>query len=99
MEQKFRVVKLTRLSGDIYWAVQKLCKGWLTGKLRWKYYADYSTDSMYTKNPSDAKVFYNENAAVDKMNELIEKVNSRVIDVQPVVTVTTDELGNLHEEG
>lgn len=95
---KFRVVKFTRLNGEIFWTVQREFKHWLTRKPVWKYYASYVVDSMYTKNIDWAEKFSSEDQAIDNMNDLIKATNSDIARKEIIKTVITDTYGKKDEE-
>ena len=95
---KFRVVKFTRLSGEVFWTVQRQFKHWLTRKPIWKYCASYAVDSMYTRNIDWAEEFYSENQAIKHMNDLIRDTNSDIVRKQIIKTVITDAYGKVSEE-
>lgn len=95
---KFRVVKFTRLSGEVFWVVQRQFKHWLTRKPVWKYYASYVVDSMYTKNIDWAEEFPSEDQAIEHMNDLIKATNSDIVRKEIIKTVITDAYGKVSEE-
>lgn len=85
MNNKYRVVKITRINGESSWAVQKQFHHWLTGKEIWKYFADYACDSMYTRNINYAEMFFSEKTAMSKMNSLIMSDNRGIADIEVVL--------------
>ena len=95
---KFRVVKFTRLNGEVFWTVQREFKHWLTRKPVWKYYASYVIDTMYTENINWAEEFGSEKRAIDTMNELIKATNTDIVGREIIKTVITDTYGKRDEE-
>ena len=90
MKSNYRVVKLTRLNGEICWAVQKQFKHWLTGKDIWKYYADYACDLLYSKDMRNAELYSSEESANTKMSEIIMNDTSTIVDIQVVKSITAE---------
>jgi len=98
MITKFRVVKITRISGEERWVVQALFQRWLTGKLIWKYYADYNVDRMYSRNIDDAMGYHSEEEAVKKMYGMIRRESQDVMDTEVVTTYSRNSEGKFYEE-
>lgn len=90
MKSNYRVVKLTRLNGEICWAVQKQFKHWLTGKEIWKYFADYACESMYTRNLNYAEYYLSEESANKQLSKIIMDDTSSVVDIQVVRSITAE---------
>lgn len=90
MKSNYRVVKITRLNGEICWAVQKQFKHWLTGKEIWKYYANYACDSQYSKYLCDAEFYLSEESANKQVSKIIMNDTRSVVDIQVVRSITAE---------
>lgn len=88
MKKNYRIVKLTRMNGDVRYAIQKEFKSWLTGESKWKYKGDYANDGEYTSNIDYADLYCNEESAIKKMNDIIKSDTRTVVDIQVVKEVT-----------
>lgn len=94
MENKFRVVKVTKMNGQVMYGIQKLHHHWLTRKPVWKYYGSYACDSMYTENVNDAELYWEPKNASSKMNDLINMIYDNIVNVDVVETVIIETDGN-----
>ena len=88
MKKNYRVVKITRMNGDVRYAIQKEFKSWLTGESKWKYKGDYANDGEYTSNINFADIYMDEEYAIKKMNDIIKSDTRTVVDIQVVKEVT-----------
>lgn len=90
MKSNYRVVKITRLNGEICWAVQKQFRHWLTGKEIWKYYADYACESQYSKHLYNAEFYLSEESANKQVSKIIMNDTRSVVDIQVVRSITAE---------
>ena len=90
MKSNYRVVKITRLNGEICWAVQKQFRHWLTGKEIWKYYADYACESQYSKYLCNAECYLSEESANKQVSKIIMNDTRSVVDIQVVRSITAE---------
>jgi hypothetical protein len=92
---RYRIVKLTKLSADCCWAIQKRFRNWLTGKYVWKYYDSDWERIGWTRNVNWAKQFFTEEAAENEVAQLIKYDHDSIVEITVVKEIKVDDACNI----